>query len=60
MKNEMIREALTAAGMKQWELAERLEISEFTLCRWLRHELPQEKQAEIVAVIDGGGKNERK
>ena len=60
MKNNVIREALTAAGMKQWQLADLLGISEPTLTRWLRHELPQEKQAEIVAVIEGGGKNERK
>lgn len=60
MKNKVIREALTAAGMKQWQLADLLGISEPTLTRWLRHELPQEKQAEIVAVIEGRGKNERK
>lgn len=60
MKNKVIREALTAAGMKQWQLADLLGISEPTLTRWLRHELPQEKQAEIVAVIKGEGKNERK
>lgn len=60
MKNEKIRKALTAAGMKQWQLADLLGISEPTLTRWLRHELPQEKQAEIVAVIKGEGKNERK
>ena len=51
MKNEMIRKALKDSGMKQWELAEMLGISEFTLSRKLRNELPQEEKDRILNLI---------
>lgn len=51
MKNEMIRKALKDSGMKQWELAEMLGISEFTLSRKLRNELPQEEKERILNLI---------
>lgn len=54
MKNEMIRKALDDSGMKQWELAEILGISEFTLSRKLRHELPQEEKDRILDLIYRG------
>lgn len=42
--NQEVREALQNKGMKQWELADMLGISEFTLTRWLRKELTEEKK----------------
>ena len=54
MKNEMIRKALKDSGMKQWELAEMLGISEFTLSRKLRNELPQEEKERILNLIHNG------
>ena len=54
MKNEMIRKALKDSGMKQWELAEMLGISEFTLSRKLRNELPQEDKDRILNLIHNG------
>lgn len=54
--NEKIRTALKERKMHQWELAERLGVSEPTLTRWMRHELPEAKQKEIISIIKGGGK----
>lgn len=49
--NEKIRTALKERKMHQWELAERLGVSEPTFTRWMRHELPEEEQDRIVSVI---------
>ena len=54
--NELIRNALRERCMYQWQLAELLGVSEPTLIRWMRHELPEEKQEEIVSIIKGGDK----
>lgn len=54
--NEKIRTALKERKMHQWELAERLGVSEPTLTRWMRHELSEEEQDRIVSVIEGGDK----
>ena len=51
MKNERIRQELKAAGMKQWQLAELMEISEQTICRKFRKELPAAEQERIIAMI---------
>ena len=51
MKNKRIREELKNAGMKQWQLAELLEISEQTICRKFRKELPEDEQQRIIELI---------
>lgn len=51
-KNEEIKSALKEAGLKQWELAEKLGVAETTLCRWLRTELPAEKKQKMLQVIE--------
>lgn len=56
MQNRLIREALNKNKMKQWELAEVMNINEFSLSRKLRHELPEEEQKRIVSLIENGGK----
>ena len=43
-------------GMKNYQLAELMGISEFTLSRRLRNELPIEEQEKIIALI----RNDRK
>lgn len=53
--NIPIREAMKAKGYTQWQTAELLGISEFTLSRWMRHELPEQRQMEIVELINNGG-----
>lgn len=51
MNNIKVREAMRAAGIKQWELAELLNMNEFSLSRKFRHELPEEEQERIIKVI---------
>lgn len=51
MKNMKIRKALMDAGMKNYQLAELMGISEFTLSRRLRNELPEAEQERIIALI---------
>lgn len=51
MNGKEIRSQLTKANMKQWELAQKLGVSEATLIRWLRSEVSGEKQEKILQII---------
>ncbi len=51
MKNVEIRSAYMQAGIKQWQLAEALGISETHFSRKLRKELPQEEKEKILDTI---------
>lgn len=51
--NMAIRNKIKAAGVFQYQVADRLGVSEMTLIRWLRKPLPKEKEDAICAVIDG-------
>lgn len=52
MENIEIRAAYMAAGVKQWQLAKILGLSESHFSRKLRKELPQEEKVQILAAID--------
>lgn len=43
------------AGIRQWEVAKLMRVSESTLCRMLREELPEKEQDDIVALIKNRG-----
>ncbi len=49
--NHIVREAMNNAQMYQWELAELIGVSEPTLIRWMRREMPIERQEELVELI---------
>lgn len=51
MCNKDIKQLLKSKGIYQWQLADRLGISEPTITRWFRRELPQEKKKHIIKVI---------
>lgn len=51
MTNLEIREAITKANIKHYELAEMLGITEWTLSRKLRKELPDDEKEKILDVI---------
>lgn len=51
MKNNEIKAVLKEANMKQWQLAEMLQMSEFTLSRKLRNELSESEKKEIIDLI---------
>lgn len=52
MRNLIIRQQAKENGVKLWQIADALGISEPTLTRKLRHELPPEETAMILAIID--------
>lgn len=51
-KNSEIRETLKRVGMFSYELAELLEIGEYTLCKKLRKELPVDEKSMLLDLIN--------
>ena len=50
--NKIVRDELKASGVRHWELAHALGVSEQTLVRWLRFELSEDKQIEMLEKIE--------
>ena len=55
MQNKQIKDALKKTGLRQWQLAKRLGVSESVLSRNLREELPEEEKKRILKIIEKGG-----
>jgi predicted XRE-type DNA-binding protein len=53
MNNIEIRVALLEAGMKKWELADRLGIPDSSLSRKLRKEIQGDEKQKILELIHG-------
>ena len=51
MNNIEIRTALLEAGMKKWELADRLGIPDSSLSRKLRKEIQGDEKQKILKII---------
>ena len=51
MQNQDIRRAAAGAGVKLWQIAEAMHMADSSLSRKLRHELPPEEKARVLAVI---------
>lgn len=49
--NQKIRRTAAGAGVKLWQIANRLGITDGYFSRLLRKELPADKQAEIMQII---------
>lgn len=49
--NKEIRDAAKASGVRLWQIAAALGISDAHFSRKLRHELPADEQARILDVI---------
>jgi len=52
MCNEDIRKAIKQCGIKYWQLADILNISEATITRMLRHELCKEEKNKILSILE--------
>ena len=50
--NDRIRSRARAAGVKHWQIALRLGVSEQTFMRWMRVPLSQDREHQILEVID--------
>lgn len=55
MNNTKVRIKMIESGIKQWELARLLDISESALSRKLREDLPEEEQDRICDLIEKSG-----
>ena len=49
--NQTIRRTAAAAGVKLWQIADRMGYTDSYFSRLLRKELPKDKQAEILRII---------
>lgn len=56
MKNAEVREYAKSKGVKHWQIAEELGITEFTFSRQLRHELSEDRKKAIFSAIDRASK----
>ena len=52
MSNQKIRSEAKKNGVRLWQICEILEISEATMTRKLRHELPAEEKEKILSIIE--------
>lgn len=49
--NQTIRRTAAAAGVKLWQIADRMGYTDSYFSRLLRKELPKDKQAEALRII---------
>lgn len=52
MKNVQIRESAKEAGVKLWEIADRLGMTDSSFSRKLRRDLPADEQEKIAGIIE--------
>ena len=52
MRNEAIREYAKEKGVKLWEIADAMGITDSTLSRQLRHELEEAARTQIFSLVD--------
>ena len=52
MTNAEIKAKAKGKGVTLWQIADRLGISEPTMTRKMRHELPEAEQTRILSIID--------
>ena len=52
LANADIRAAAKGASVRMWEIADHLKISEPSITRKLRHELPQAEKERIFSIIE--------
>lgn len=50
-QNTRIREAAKAAGVRMWQVAEKLGIQDTAFSRKLRHELPEKETEKVLGII---------
>lgn len=50
--NQDVKTEMKVKRVRQWEVAEKLEISEFTLSRWMRKELSDVKKEQIYQAVE--------
>ncbi len=51
MNNQEIRQTAKNAGIKLWQIADKLSITDGTFSRKLRHELAEPEKQKILGII---------
>ena len=51
-KNTEIRQSFKDAGIKHWQVADEMHISEATMVRKLRRELSEEEKTRVLQVVE--------
>ena len=49
--NEELRNRIKAAGLRQWQIATAIGVSEWTFTRWMRVELSEERKRIVLDAI---------
>lgn len=52
MTNQEIRRAAESAGVRLWQIADALGISDSSFSRKLRKEFPQDEREKIISIIE--------
>ena len=50
--NKDIRERISKAGLRHWQVADALGLCDTSFCRRLRHELSADEKERVVSVIE--------
>ena len=58
MRNKRVRDELVKNQMFLWELAKLIGVSEATITRMMREELPDARQDELIELIRKGAKRD--
>lgn len=59
LANKEIRDKAKAEGVRLWQICEEMGISEATMTRMLRNELPEKEAKRLNAIIDRIGGESR-
>ena len=51
MNTETLKQTIRKSGVKQWQIAEFIGISEYTFCKKLRNEIAPEFEKQILIAI---------
>lgn len=57
MTNKRVRDELIRNGMFLWKLAKLMGVSEASVTRMMREELPEDRQDELIDLIRKGANN---
>lgn len=50
-KNLKLRKIMKDGNLRHWQVADAIGVSEVTFCKWLRYDLPPEKEVLILNAI---------
>jgi hypothetical protein len=52
LQNQDIKNAIHKANLYQWQVAQKIGVSEMTLIRWLRTQIDSSKKQQIFSAIE--------